>query len=675
MAPLKLHTDHLLHGADYNPEQWLHIPGILEKDIELMKRANMNCVSVGIFSWAKLEPKEGIFDFDWLELIINNLYENGIFTILATPSGAKPLWMSEEYEEIRRVNQNLVREGSGERHNHCYTSPIYREKVRIINTKLAQRFGSHPGVLLWHISNEYSGTCYCELCQHKFRKWLKHRYKTLEKLNQAWWTAFWSHTYSDWSQIHAPVPTGETGTHGLVLDWKRFTTYQAVDFMKEEICDIRLISPNLPVTTNLMYDYDAYNYGRFAEQIDIVSWDSYPPWHGEDDIKIAADFAFYHDYVRTLKKQPFLLMESTPSTTNWTPVSKLKRPGMHMLSSMQAVAHGSDSVQYFQFRKSRGAFEKFHGAVVDHNGEGNTRVFQDVQRVGQQLQNLDAVKGSMPNPQVALVYDPENRWAIGEAKGPRNCGMHYSETVKAHYYAFWKKGIAVDVIDEEDDLEGYKLVAAPLLYMLRAGFEEKLRAFVKNGGTAVLTYHSGIVDETDLCILGGWPGRLMDVFGLWNEETEGLYDGEENSVTAWGKSYRVSEICARIHTKEAEVIGGYEKDFYQGEPAVTVNRFGAGNAYYIAAAPDQAFLDDFYDRLIESSGIKAVLQTKLPDGVTVTSRLKEDTEFLFVQNYKNEEAVLNFGEILQGLETGETFDQIQLKPYDVRILKRKIPAF
>jgi len=640
MKPLTPKYIHLLHGGDYNPEQWLDEPGILERDIELMKEARINCVSVGIFSWAKLEPKEGEYHFDWLEEIIDNLYKNGVYTILATPSGSKPLWMSEKYPEIRRVQKNLVRDETGARHNHCYTSPIYREKVKAIDTALAKRFASHPGVILWHLSNEYGGVCYCPLCQAAFREWLKKKYGTLDKLNHEWWTTFWSHTYTDWEQIHAPVPNGETGTHGLNLDWKRFTTDQVIDFMKLERDAVKAVNPEIPVTTNLMYYFDTYNYFKFKDELDVISWDSYPWWKDGNNGDMAADVALWHDVMRSLKKQPFLLMESTPSVINWGPVSRLKRPGMHMAASMQAVAHGSNSVQYFQFRKSRGATEKFHGAVVDHYGGADTHEFRDVKAVGERLEAINSLYNSEVKADVALVFDTENRWAINDATGPRNCGIHYVETVQAHYRALWKMGVPVDVVDEECDISGYKLVIAPMLYMLRAGFEQKLKDYVENGGTLVGSYLTGLVNENDLCHLGGWPGGgLMDVFGVWNEATDGLWDGETNSiVTKDGPRYEVRELCALLHTKGAEVLGVYGEDFYEGEPAFTVNEFGKGKAFYIGASVEAGFYQDFYGKLAQCCRLKKALpDTKLPDGVEACLREDGDTRYVFLQNFSGKE--------------------------------------
>ena len=634
----------MLHGADYNPEQWADYPEVLKEDIDLMKNADINCVSVGIFSWAKLEPEEGVFTLDWLADLIDRLYENGISAILATPSGSKPIWMSEKYQEIRRVAPLTGRNLSGERHNHCYTSPVYREKVKIINTKLAERFAKHPGVILWHLSNEYGGVCYCDKCQQAFREWLKARYENLDALNHAWWTTFWSHTYTDWSQIHAPVPNGESNTHGLNLDWKRFTTDQVIDFIKAESDTVKAFNPNLPTTANLMYDFYTYNYNKLASVIDVVSWDSYPMWHSEDHIGEAAGHAFWHDYMRSLKKQPFLLMESCPGATNWQSVSKLKKPNMHMTASMQAVAHGSNSVQYFQFRKSRGSSEKFHGSVVDHVGGSDTRIFRDVAAVGKMLKELSDVASAINVSDAAIIYDTENRWAVEDAAGPRNTGIHYIETVRDHYRAFWEMGINTDIIDADSDLSSYKLVAAPMLYMLREGVAQRLKDFVSKGGTLISTYHSGIVDGTDLCLRGGWPGDgLMELFGIWNEEIDGLYDGESNSLSWDGGSYTVSELCAIIHSKGAEILGEYESDFYAGSPALTVNNFGAGKAYYIAARPESAFLRDFYEELTRSLGIRGAV-VSLPDGVEAVTRQNDDCCYLFLQNFTGQEKKLTLPE-------------------------------
>lgn len=675
----KANYNTLLHGADYNPEQWIDYPEILKKDIELMKEANCNVMSVGMFSWSMLEPEEGKYNLDWLEKIINEMYENGIYTILSTPSAARPVWLAQKYPEVLRVGENRVRNLFGARHNHCYTSPVYREKVAQINGKLAERFANHPAILMWHLSNEYGGECHCPLCQAEFRKWVQDKYGTLEDLNAAWWTTFWSHRYTNWDQVESPAPHGEMGVHGLNLDWKKFVTDRTIDFMNHETGSVRKYTPDLPVTVNMMYYYGGLNYFKFKEHIDIVSWDSYPTWHKKEDSQVGVDTAMFHDIMRSIKRQPFLLMESAPSSTNWQSVSKLKRPGMHKLSSLQAVAHGSDSVQYFQWRKSKGSSEKLHGAVVDHYGESDTRVFQDVKEVGQCLKDISQVCHSKTKAEVAILFDWENMWAINDSQGPRNIGMKYKETVQSHYKAFWEMGVSVDFVDMECELSDYKLLVAPMMYMLRAGIAEKIEKFVQDGGTLVTTYWSGIVNETDLCFLGGFPGPLKNVLGIWSEEIDGLYDHNSNQITYLEENelglsgkFDIKELCDLIHLEGATSLAEYESDFYKGRPALTVNQFGQGKAYYIAARANDAFHQQLYSKLVEQINIAPIVKTDLEEGITIQARAVGDVDYIFVMNFLKEEKIVclddrEYTDITSNRVVG---NEIVLEPYGLRVLKR-----
>jgi beta-galactosidase len=684
LSPISSKAPVMLHGADYNPEQWLKYPEILREDIRLMKLANCNVMSVGIFSWVSLEPEEGVFTFDWLDGVLNSFAENGIYVFLATPSGARPAWMSDKYPEVLRVERNRVHNLHGFRHNHCFTSPVYREKTAILNAKLAERYSQHPAVIGWHISNEFGGECHCDLCQNAFRDWLKVKYNnSLDELNHAWWATFWSHTYTSWTQIESPAPHGETQVHGLNLDWRRFVSERTIDFCQHEINIVRPYNPALPITTN-MHMIDGIDYRELAKVLDVISWDAYPEWHyteDGDDVRLAAWTAMHYDLMRSFKKKPFLLMESTPSLTNWQSVSKLKRPGMHKLSSLQAVAHGSDSVQYFQWRKSRGSSEKFHGAVVDHSGHSETRVFKDVTEVGKTLAEMTEVVGTSTPVRTAIIFDWDNRWAIKDAQGIRNSGLRYEETVLQHYRALWELGIPVDMIGSGDDLSDYKLVIAPMLYLISEEHGKNIEKFVEQGGTFLATYWSGVVNETDLCHLGGFPGPLRRTLGIWAEETEGLHSRDLNGVVMQAGNplklsgdYDAHEIAELIHLEGAEAIGTYRSDFYAGRPALTLNRFGKGNAYHLATrVKDAAFYVELYAAITAIAGITRALETELPPGVTAQLRTDGESDYIFVQNFSGSPQTVDLkGEEYTDMISGTVAPAVlNLAVNDLAMLKRK----
>lgn len=668
----------LLHGGDYNPDHWLEYPEVFEEDVRLMKEANVNCVSLGIFAWAALEPEEGRYELDWLDHIITRLGEEDIQVVLATPSGAMPNWLTQKYPEVMQVQADGKRNLPGKRHNFCYTSPVMREKITAIDRVLAERFGTRKNVILWHISNELGGnfgdsTCHCELCQEAFRQWLKKKYGTLEKLNSAWWNHFWSHTYTDWSQIHSPGPYGETTSTALVLDWRRFSTEQISSFCELEIQTVKAAS-DLPATTNFMDFFKGLDYNRMKKGLDIISWDSYPFWHEQkDEVPVAARTAANHSVMRALKKAPFLLMESTPSSISWRNSNPLKRPGMHMLSSMQAVAHGSDSVQYFQWRKGRGGYEKFHGAVLDHKNGTNTRTFRDVTEVGARLAGLsDKIDGTVNRPRAAIIFDWENWWAVEDTQGPR-LDLDYVECVLSHYRAFWEKGIEADLIGMDEKLDGYQLVAAPLNYMYKSGYAEKVREFVAGGGTFVTTYFSGMVNDTDLCFVGHHP--LEDVLGVVQEEIDAPSEDFENQFSYGDAEYPARRMCEVVHAKEGtEVLSVYERDFYAGCPVVTRNHFGKGEAYYLAAESDISFLRAFYGDMFKRAGLKNALGTELPYGVTVTERAGTDgdgRDLVFVLNFKNEPVCVGGAGKWTDAESGAVYEgRLELGAFQCVVLER-----
>ncbi|MEW5323381.1 beta-galactosidase [Geobacillus thermoleovorans] len=671
----------ILHGGDYNPDQWLDRPDILQADLELMKLSHTNTFTVGVFAWSALEPEEGVYRFEWLDKVFDDIYRIGGRVILATPSGARPAWLSQKYPEVLRVNAARVRQLHGGRHNHCFTSSVYREKTQHINRLLAERYGDHPALLMWHVSNEYGGECHCNLCQEAFREWLKKKYNhDLDALNAAWWTSFWSHTYTDWSQIESPSPIGEHTIHGLNLDWKRFVTDQTISFFENEIVPLRELTPHIPITTNFMADthdlipFQGLDYSKFSKHLDVISWDAYPAWHNdwESTADLAMKVGFINDLYRSLKQQPFLLMECTPSLVNWHKVNKAKRPGMHFLSSMQMIAHGSDSILYFQWRKSRGSFEKFHGAVVDHDNRTDSRVFQEVAEVGKALKKMSGIVGTNRPAEVAILYDWENNWALNDAQGFAAETKRYPQTLVQHYRPFWERDIPVDVITKEHDFSRYKLLIAPMLYLVSEETIARLKEFVANGGTLVMTYISGIVDEHDLAYLGGWHQDLREMFGMEPIETDTLYPRDRNSVHYRGRSYELKDYATVIKIHAATVEGVYEDDFYADTPAVTSNQYGKGQAYYIGGRLEDQFHRDFYQELMEKLDLRPVLFVKHGKGVSVQARQAPECDYVFIMNFTEEKQAVVLEEKVKDLFTGEEIvGEIMLDKYEVRVVEKR----
>lgn len=680
MERKKLFTqvDGLLHGGDYNPEQWLDRPDILEKDIKYMKDAHINTVTMGVFSWAVHEPTEGNINFDWLAEIMDRLYENGIYTVLATPTGARPAWLDEKYPSAMRCNEMGVRNHHGVRHNHCMQSPEFREKVRIMDSKLAERFAGHPGLLMWHISNELGGYCYCDTCRKKFQEWLADRYDhDIEKLNKAWWTTFWSHKFNSFDQIDPPYANGENCVLGLNLDWKRFSTWSATDFMKFEIDTLRSAGAKEPTTTNFMEMFYDYDYHYMKDFIDVISWDNYPEMHNnwQTDADHLLERSFNHALFRSMKKdKPFMMMESAPGLVNWRPFNKYRRPGMHELISMQAVATGSDTVQYFQIRKSRGSSEQWHGAVIDHIGTNDTRVFKEVAKLGEDLESISEVAGTLSDNKVAIIFDWDNRWAIDDAWALAKETKKFDETCMNIYNVFMKLGVEPDIISSDMDWSDYKIICAPMLYVLHDGVGEKIADFVRNGGQFMSTYFTGYVNKDLLANLGGFPGDgLSEVFGLRSEEIDTLYPDDRNTISIIDRagkpshSIEVKDYQELLRDVTADVLARYDGDYVAGKPAITRNTYGDGRAYYVACRTKQEDIEFIYREMLEHARIA---YTKLPAGIEKHTRYAEDCAYDFYLNGTTEDATVSGVTGTNLLNGDNVAGSLSLKGYDVAVIRR-----
>lgn len=659
------------YGGDYNPEQWPE--DTWAEDMRLLKLAHIDIVTLNVFSWAALQSDEVTYHFEKLDKIMNLVRDNGMKVCMATSTGAHPAWMARKHPDILRVESNGMRRKFGSRHNSCPNSPTYQKYAKALAARLAERYKDYDNIVAWHISNEYGGECYCENCEKAFRVWLKEKYHTIDEVNRAWDTAFWGHTFYDFDDIVVPNHLSEhwgndrTTFQGISLDYKRFNSESLLNAFRLEYDAIHAITPDIPITTNLMGTYQPLDYQMWGKYMDFISWDNYPS--NETPLE---ETAMRHDLMRGAKQgKPFALMEQTPSVTNWLPYNMLKRPGVMRLWSYQAVAHGADTVMFFQMKRSIGACEKYHGAVIDHVGNENTRVFREVTELGAELEKLGSqTLGARTDAKAAIVFDWDNWWGISYSAGP-SIYLDYCQEVLHYYKALHNKNIPVDMIGVEDDLSKYSLVIAPVLYMVKGNYDEKIRAFVKNGGRFLTTFFSGYVDEHDLVTIGGYPGKLRDILGIWVEEEDALPKEMENSFSYQGKTYPAKMLCDLLHTEGAQALSSYEKDFYAGMPVLTKNAFGKGYGYYVATSSDDAFYEDYLSEICAEAGITPIMDT--PATVEVTMRSNTNGSFVFLLNHGEEtyETALPFAgtDLLTDTAYAQN-DAITLKAKGVAIIKK-----
>ena len=663
--------DRILFGGDYNPNQWPK--EIWEEDIRIFKKASINSATVNVFSWAKIQPSENCYDFEELDQIIEKLSTEGFDIVLATSTAALPAWMFKKYPEVARTDYDGRHHKFGQRHNACPNSLVYQKYAERLATKLAERYGENPQVTCWHINNEYGGECYCDNCEKAFRVWLKDKYHTIEALNKAWNMEFWGHTVYEWDEIVLPNALSEgigydkTAFAGISIDYRRFNSDSLLKNYMMERDAIRKIDPTTPITTNLMGTFKGLDYFKWAKEMDLVSWDNYPSYNTPWSL-----VAMTHDLMRGLKQQPFMLMEQTPSQQNWQPYNSLKKPGQMRAQSYQTIAHGADTIQYFQLRRSIGACEKFHGAVIEHVGHEDTRVFRETAALGAELAQLSDIIGTQTQAQVAVIFDWDNYWALEYTSGP-TVDLKYVEQIHRYYRYFYEQNIAVDLVPVDADLSKYKLVAAPVLYMIKEGMQERLTDFVKQGGALLTTYMSGIVDQSDNVHLGGYPGPLRELAGIWVEEIDALAPEQSNGVSLvneeiTGTSNLVSDL---IHLENAEALAHYTSNFYAGMPAVTKNTFGDGTVYYFGGQLEDQLQDQLFKMIVEETGITPVIEeaTKLE----IACRENAEAKFFVIINFHEEAQPLP--EMFVGktdLLTGEVLSsEMMLTQYTTYIVKEE----
>ncbi len=662
---VKFVLPNIYFGGDYTPE---HFPReVMEEDMRLMKKAGVNMATINVFSWGQLQPAEDVWEFAWLDEIMDTLAANGVVADLGTATASTPAWMAKRYPEILPVDESGIRFNHGSRQTFNPNSPKYRELSAKLVRKLAERYKGHPALAMWHVNNELSQMVnydFSEITIRKFREWCKARFGTCEKLNRTWGMHFWGNNIYEWDELMPPMKTAHQVNTSLLLEWKRFTNECYMEVARAETDILREITPDTPITTNFLYEFGMLDYHAWADMVDFISVSSFP------DPKVTnhpGEAALSHDMMRGLKDQPFVLLEQAPSQVNWRLANVNKKPGVMRLWSHQGMAHGSDSFLFFQWRASVHGSEKFHSAMVPHIGE-NSRVFREMTTFGNELPNLKEIVGSDVQADVAIVLDYNNWWTVEFTPGPTAL-LSYLDNVKAYHHALFEQNITTDVIPYDRDLGKYKVVIAPLLYMVKPGFRESVETFVSEGGTFITTFFSGVVNEYDEVFQGGYPGPLSDVLGLKVEEFEAMKPYVKNSLVTGDGTYEASLWCDVLQLGSAEPLAEFGDDYFKGRAAVTVNGFGKGKAYYVATLPENSFLRKFLKGICSDQDVDPVLDA--PENVEAVIRSDGDSDYLFIMNHNYEavEVTLPGGEFIDLLTQAKIERVIELDAVGSAVLR------
>ncbi|MEV6172714.1 beta-galactosidase [Streptomyces sp. NPDC051954] len=662
-----LNVPGIAYGGDYNPEQWPE--DVWAEDVRLMREAGVTMVSVGIFSWALLEPSEGAYDFSRMDRILDLLHEHGIAADLATPTAAPPAWFFRKHPRALPVDKDGRTLSYGSRQTFCPSSPAYREAALRIAGALAERYADHPAVVMWHVHNEYgchNAECYCDESAAAFRVWLRAKYDDdLAALNHAWGTAFWSQWYYDWDEIIPPRATGAVPNPTHQLDWRRFCSDALLSLYKAERDVLREAAPSTPATTNfmVMYNFDALDYWRWAPELDVVSNDHYLQ---SADPESEIDIALSGDLVRSLAGGPWLLMEHSTGAVNWQPVNRAKNPGELRRNALAHVAHGADGIAYFQWRAAKAGAEQWHSAMLPHAGT-DSRIWRDVVRLGADLKALAEVRGSTGTAHVAVVWDWDARWAMELPSQPSE-QVRFQDLVRDWYEPLWRAGVAVDFVRPDADLSSYRLVLAPSLYLVDDTGAANLTGFAERGGTLAVGFHSGMVDHNCHVRLGGYPGAFREALGVSTDEVFPLLPGETVGLGGDATGTLWSE---RVRLDGAEAVASYTDGPLAGVPAVTRNSHGTGTTWYLSTRPDPDTLAALLERIRDEAGVRPVLDA-VPEGIEAVLRRGADADYLFLIDHAGKGAEIPVPSDATELLTGKpvTEGTVQVAPGEIAVVRQ-----
>jgi beta-galactosidase len=655
-----------VYGADYYPEAWPEAQW--EKDAAMMQAAGINFVRMGEFAWAKMEPQEGHFDFAWLDRALQVLNARGIRAVLGTPTASPPAWLYEKYPEIAAMDENGVRYRYGSRRNYCLHNAAFLAATTRIVTAMAEHFKDNPGVIGWQIDNEVGGPkCFDAASQAAFQAWCQRKYRTLDALNAAWGTIFWGHTYETWQQIPLPWNTlYNTHNPSLELDYDRFQSESSRAYVDVQTGVLRRIAPRQAVTHNEMGMYSGVDYHDLSRALDFVAWDNYPMF--QKDYAQYTEAGLAHDLMRGAKdNQNFMIMEQEGGLPGWATFFGRQAPAaLYRLWAYQSVAHGADGICYFRWRTSRYGTEQYWEGILDQDSYPNSR-YRIVAQTGKELAQLTPLlHGARTVSPVAMLISPDSRWALQIQPGVDD--FQYDRQLHDFYDTFRRLGVSVDVAFPPSDLSAYRVVVAPALYVADQALVDKLGAFVKNGGTLILTFRSGVKDEHNVVTDRTLPGAFADLAGVAIHEFDPQLN-EEQEILGPGKlSFPARTWSDILEPTTAKAVATYGKGYYAGKAAVTENPAGKGWVYYVGTESKSPF---FYDNLITLLAKRNLLalNPKIPAGVEVVVRQKAGKRMVFVLNFTNTEQTVPLDQGFRNALTGkpEAMD-LQIPAYEVKVL-------
>lgn len=585
-------------GCDWNPEQW--DAAVRIEDVRLMRDAGVDLVAVNVFGWSQLEPRPGEYDFAALDEVMDLLAAHGIGANLGTGTASTPPWLTHRHPEVLPVASDGTTRWPGGRQAWCPSSPVYRERSLALVEQVARRYGDHPALELWHVSNElgcHNAHCYCDVSAAAFRRWLLGRYGGVDALNDAWGTTFWSQRYGSFDEVLPPRDTLSTRNPGQVLDFHRFSSDALREQLREEAAVLRAHSA-VPVTTNFMVTdhISRLDYFSWADDVDVVANDHYLDHRLADP---TTELAFSADLTRGIAGgEPWLLMEHSVGAVNWQPVNLAKGPGEALRNSLGHVARGADAVCFFQWRASAQGSEKFHSALVPHAGTSG-RQWRETLELGAVLDRLDEVAGSRVQAEVAVLFGWESWWTV-DAESVPSTAVRYREQVLAAYGALRAQGVTADVVAASAPLASYRVVVVPALHLVRDAEAAALAAFVADGGTALITFWSGVVDERDAVRLGGYPGAFRDLLGLRVEEFAPVLPGHALTLDTGARARLWSE---RSTVTGADVLARYEDGPSAGEAAITRHAYGRGAAWYVGTALEPGDFAELAGRVLTEAAV------------------------------------------------------------------------